>query len=121
MKRKIVVVDDEQHILNLVKMTLQDDFEVHGALSGEEALDVIRKHKPSLVLLDVMMPQMDGYDTMRVMKRDEAMKSIPIIFLTAKGEWSDKMKALSLGGSADYITKPFDPEDLLRRAKSVFG
>lgn len=119
-KKKVLVVDDEEHIVNLVKLTLESDFEVFGAYSGKEALENAKKHSPDLILLDIMMPEMDGYEVMRAMRKDDDLKKIPVIFLTAKGEWNDKMKALALGGSADYITKPFEPDDLLRRTRTAF-
>ncbi len=120
MKKKILVADDEPQIVELVKLSLGDKYEYLTAYNGEETINQIHKNNPDLILLDIMMPKMDGYQVLTIIKKDNRFKHIPIIFLTAKGEWNDKMKALAIGASADYITKPFDPDDLVERVGSVF-
>ena len=118
-KQKILVVDDEPNIVNLIKLTLQNHYNIVPAYSGEEALELIEKHNPELVLLDIMMPKMSGYEVLQKIRMNKVFTDVPVVFLTAKGEWKDKMKALSVGGSNDYITKPFEPDDLLLRVKTI--
>jgi len=120
-KKKVLIVDDESYIVNLIKLSLEEKYDVFEAMSGPEALEKIDDHSPHLVLLDIMMPKMSGYEVLEELKKKAHTKDLPVIFLTAKGGWDDKMKALSLGGSHDYITKPFDPDDLLKRVDSTLG
>lgn len=114
--KKILVVDDEESILDLVSMLLKrEGYEVLTADSGNKALDVINTNKPDLVVLDLMLPDIDGHE---VCKRINEKWIIPIIMLTAKGETVDKVIGLELGAD-DYLTKPFDNRELLARIKAL--
>jgi DNA-binding response OmpR family regulator len=113
--KKVLVVDDEEHILTLVELSLKPDFEVVKAATGSEALKLAEKQKPDLVLLDLMLPKMNGFDVCRKLKK----KNIPVWILSAKGLKDDIKKGLD-SGARDYITKPFDPDELLRKISSYF-
>jgi len=116
---KIIVVDDELDILEFVQVSLEaDGFEVIIASSGKEALAKIKRELPDLILLDLMMPQMDGYEVMNLLKADKETRNIPIIMLTALAQVDDKVKGLSTGAD-DYITKPFDLKELTARVNAV--
>lgn len=118
-KEKILIVDDEEHILELLKFNLINaGYDVFIASDGIEAVKVAKSEKPSLVLLDLMLPGIDGFDVCKEIKRDNEMKKTSIIMLTAKGEELDKILGLELGAD-DYITKPFSVRELLARVKAV--
>ncbi len=118
-KAKILVVDDEEDILELVRHHLiKDGYEVVAADSGENALDKIREVKPDLVILDLMLPGLDGLEVSKRFKGNPELQHIPIIMLTAKGEEADVVTGLELGAD-DYVTKPFSPRVLLARVKAV--
>ena len=119
LKKKILVVDDEEDIRELVSYNLlRDGYMVDSAVSGEEALKIIKKNKHDLILLDLMLPGIDGLETARRLKTDSSTTSIPIIILTAKGEEADIVTGLELGAD-DYVTKPFSPRILNARVKAV--
>lgn len=109
-RKKILVVDDEQHIVTLVKLILQN-YEIHGAYSGLEALEKIKKEVPDIIILDLMMPGLTGYEVCQRLKANALTQHIPIIILSAKGELNDKLKGVKVGAD-DYLTKPFDPMEL---------
>ncbi len=116
MAQTILVIDDEERLLSLVKAYLeQSGFRVVTAKNGRDALFLARQEKPDLILLDVMMPQMDGYEFMRAHRREQ---NTPIIMLTAKVDEDEKVLGLELGAD-DYITKPFSPRELLARIRAV--
>lgn len=116
MSKKILVVDDKQELRTLLKSYLtQEGFEVATAGDGQEALFVARHEKPDLIILDLMMPEMGGYDFMRAFNREA---DTPIIILTAKLEENDKVLGLELGAD-DYVTKPFSPRELTARVRAV--
>lgn len=118
-KEKILIVDDEEHIVELLKFNLQSaGYEVLEANNGIDALKIANENKPSLMLLDLMLPGMDGFDVCKEIKRNKEMKNTSIIMLTAKGEELDKILGLELGAD-DYITKPFSVRELLARVKAV--
>lgn len=118
-KEQILVVDDEEDILELVRYNLvQEGFTVICAETGEHALAVARTVLPDLVILDLMLPGINGLEVARTLKSDEKTRHIPIIMLTAKGEESDVVIGLELGAD-DYVTKPFSPKILTARAKAV--
>ncbi|PIW02323.1 MAG: DNA-binding response regulator [Deltaproteobacteria bacterium CG17_big_fil_post_rev_8_21_14_2_50_51_6] len=118
-RETILVVDDEEDILELVDHTLsRGGLKVIRAKEGEEALDLVRKEKPSAVLLDLMLPGMDGLTVARLIKGDQMTRNIPIIMLTARGEEPDIVIGLEIGAD-DYVTKPFSPRVLLARVKAV--
>lgn len=117
-KANILVVDDTTVNLELLEVILDEhDYDVRTSISGEMALKSIEKKRPDLILLDIMMPGMDGYEVCRILKEDELLKDIPVIFLSAKGESVDKVNGFKLG-AVDYITKPFDTEEILVRIKA---
>lgn len=118
-KQTILVVDDEQDLLDLIEYNLKKEgFDVLKAEDGEEGIEVAREHKPNLVLLDIMMPKMDGLEVVEVMRNDDDLKHIPIIFLTARGDEKTEVEGLDKGGD-DYITKPISTTKLISRIKAV--
>ena len=118
-KDKILIVDDEEHILELLKFNVKNaGYEVVTANNGIDALKIAKEEKPALVLLDLMIPGMDGFDVCKEIKKDKETSNTAIIMLTAKGEELDKILGLELGAD-DYITKPFSIRELLARIKAV--
>lgn len=116
MSKTILVVDDEERLVSLVKAYLeQEGFRVVTARDGRQALFVAREEKPDLIILDLMMPELDGYEFMRVHRKE---RETPIIMLTAKVEDGDKVLGLELGAD-DYVTKPFSPRELMARVRAV--
>jgi CheY-like chemotaxis protein len=114
-EHKILVVDDNNINVKLLGRTLTDNnFSVVNAWSGKQAIELTNSEKPDLILLDVIMPEMDGYETCKIFKENDETKHIPIIFLSAKNETVDKAKGLALG-AVDYLTKPFDPVEIVAR------
>ncbi|OQX65483.1 MAG: DNA-binding response regulator [Chloroflexi bacterium] len=115
-RRKILVVDDEERMVRFIRLNLEHDgFLVREAFNGKEALQQLREEAPDLILLDVMMPGLDGFEVLQMIR--EAGK-IPVLMLTAKGEEDDRVRGLELGAD-DYITKPFSPRELVSRVKAV--
>lgn len=118
----VLIVDDEPHIRMLLEQTLDPledaDIELHVATNGQEALDFIRARRPRLVLLDVMMPRINGFDVCRTVKEDPELAATFIIMLTAKGQEFDRATGEEVGADL-YITKPFDPDEVLARAAEV--
>lgn len=118
-KEKILVVDDEEDILELVRYNLsREGYKVICAATGEEGLKFSKSEKPDLIVLDLMLPGVDGLDVTRRLKADDATRKIPIVMLTAKGEESDIVTGLELGAE-DYITKPFSAKVLVARVRAV--
>ena len=118
-KEKVLIVDDEEHIVELLKFNLLNaGYDVFTANDGINAVKIAKAEKPSLMLLDLMLPGIDGFDVCKEIKRDDEMKKTSIIMLTAKGEELDKILGLELGAD-DYITKPFSVRELLARVKAV--
>jgi DNA-binding response OmpR family regulator len=112
----ILVVDDEPRIIEAVGMNLDlEGYQVSGASNGCEALQRLTENLPDLVILDVMMPEMDGFETLREIRE---VSTVPVIMLTVRGEEIDKVKGLNLGAD-DYITKPFSPKELVSRVRAV--
>jgi DNA-binding response OmpR family regulator/anti-sigma regulatory factor (Ser/Thr protein kinase) len=114
---KILIVDDTPENLDILMGLLQDKYQLFAAPAGVIALQIAKKQIPDLILLDIMMPGMDGYEVCRQLKSDENTKDIPIIFITAKTETDDEVKGFKVGG-VDYITKPFSPPTVLARVKA---
>jgi two-component system phosphate regulon response regulator PhoB len=115
----ILVVEDEGNILELIVYNLKKEgFHVTGVISGEDAIERTRNDYPDLILLDLMLPKLNGFEVCRILKNDPATHNIPIIMLTAKGEEHDIISGLELG-SDDYIVKPFSPKVLIARIKAV--
>jgi two-component system alkaline phosphatase synthesis response regulator PhoP len=120
LKQKILVVDDDEDILELVRYNLvKEGYQVVCVTSGEQALKEAKDGAPDLILLDLMLPGLDGLDVCRRLKGDPLTNTIPIIMLTAKGEEADIVTGLELGAD-DYVTKPFSPRVLLARLKACF-
>ncbi|NLK93772.1 MAG: response regulator transcription factor [Clostridiales bacterium] len=118
-KENILVVDDEEHIVELLKFNLMNSgFSVTTANNGLDALKIANENKPNLILLDLMLPGMDGLEICKEIKRNKETSNISIIMLTAKGEELDKILGLELGAD-DYITKPFSVRELIARVKAV--
>jgi two-component system KDP operon response regulator KdpE len=113
---RVLVVDDEARMIDFIQMNLElEGFQVLEARNGIEALDMVRKHIPDLIILDIMMPQLDGFETLRMLRE---FSGIPVIMLTAKDEEEDKVRGLELGAD-DYVTKPFGARELVSRVKAV--
>ena len=120
--KKVVCIEDEQEMIELVKLILsRQNIEVTGALGGQEGLDKIAEIKPDLVLLDLMMPEMDGWEVYQKMKASEEMRDIPVIVVTAKAQSIDRVLGLHIARVDDYITKPFGPQELLESVTRVMG
>lgn len=116
---KILVVDDEPDALELVSFNLKAaGYEVVTAADGQEAIKKARQHAPDLILLDVMLPEVDGLEVCKLLRRDPATTGIPVIMLTAKAAEIDRVLGLELGAD-DYITKPFSPRELMLRVKNL--
>jgi two-component system alkaline phosphatase synthesis response regulator PhoP len=118
-KQKILVVDDEEDILELLKFNLsREGYQISCTASGEQALGLVRPENPDLIVLDLMLPGIDGLEVTRRLKNDPNTKNLPIVMLTAKGEEADIVTGLELGAD-DYITKPFSPRILVARVRAV--
>ncbi len=121
-KKKVVCIEDEPEMIDLVKLILgRKGFELTGAMGGREGLDAMRRIKPDLVLLDLMMPDMDGWEVYQQMKADEELKNIPVIVVTAKAQSIDKVLGLHIAKVDDYVTKPFGPQELLQSVEKVLS
>ena len=118
-KEKILVVDDEQDLVKLIRYHLEKDgYRVLSAYNGEDALFLSRKERPELLILDLMLPGMDGLEVCKKLKADRDLTNTAIVMLTVKGEEADITTGLKLGAD-DYITKPFSPKELVARAQAV--
>jgi len=119
MTKKILIIDDEMDFIDLLKARLEaEGYEIIAACDGAQGLEKAKEEKPDLILLDIMMPKMDGYQVCRFLKFDEAFKHIPIIMLSARSQAQDQKKGTEVGADA-YVTKPFDNADLLKKTKPV--
>jgi two-component system alkaline phosphatase synthesis response regulator PhoP len=120
-KGRILVVDDEIYIVHILDFSLgMEGYEVVTALDGEQALEKARAEKPDLIVLDIMMPKLDGYETCKQLKADAGTKDIPVILLSAKGRNVDQKIGFEVGAD-DYITKPFSPRKLVERINAILG
>jgi DNA-binding response OmpR family regulator len=120
-KGKILVVDDEAYIVHILEFSLgMEGYEVVTAFDGEEAILKAEREKPDLIVLDIMMPKLDGYETCRRLKSIERTKGIPVILLSAKGRSMDQRVGMDAGAD-EYITKPFSPRKLVERISSHIG
>ncbi|MFH0799835.1 MAG: response regulator [Pseudomonadota bacterium] len=118
-KKRILIIDDEREIADLLKVRLEmANYEVLTANDGQEGLDRARSDKPDLILLDVMMPKLNGYQACRELKNSESTKNIPVMILTAKTQDSDKFWGKEVGAD-DFITKPFESSNLLKKVKGL--
>jgi len=120
-KGKILVVDDEIYIVHILDFSLGiEGYEVMTALDGEQALAKVAQDKPDLIVLDIMMPKLDGYETCKALKSNPETKDIPVILLSAKGRNVDQKVGFEVGAD-DYITKPFSPRKLVERINAILG
>lgn len=119
-KPVIMVVDDEIANIELIAAVLEEDYEIVFARSGEQAIDVARKFVPDLILLDVVMPGLDGYETCRRIKQDPGLADVPVIFTTGRDAVEDEVRGLA-AGAIDYVTKPVQPVALRRRVSNHIG
>ena len=118
-RQRVVIIEDEQDIVELVSYNLRKaGFDVHSFLRGKEGLENLRHKSADLVILDILLPDLDGFEICRRLRGDERLKTVPVIFLTAKGEEIDRVLGLELGAD-DYVVKPFSPRELLARVKAV--
>ena len=117
--KKVLIVDDEEHIRELIKFNLKKEgYDTEVAVNGTEALKIIREIKFDLILLDLMLPEIDGLEVCKEIRRNEETSDIPVMMITAKGEEFDKVLGLELGAD-DYITKPFSIRELMARVKAL--
>ena len=118
-RERILVVDDEEDLLDLVQYNLsKNGYQVFCVMTGEDALKAAKKEHPDLIILDLMLPGIDGLEICKILKNDASLKNIPIVMLTAKGEEADVVTGLELGAD-DYVAKPFSPRILLARVRAV--
>lgn len=119
-KKRILCIEDEAEMIDLTRLVLErEGFEVLGAVGGSEGLDIIRREKPDLVLLDLMMPDIDGWEVYRQMKAHHESANIPVIVVTAKAQSIDRVLGLQVAKVDDYITKPFGPQELLNSINRI--
>lgn len=119
-KLQAVYIEDEPEMIDLVRVILSKrGIEVIGATGGREGLDVIAANEPDIVLLDLMMPEVGGWEVFQQIKADDKLKDIPVIIITAKAQSIDKVLGLHIAKVDDYITKPFEPDDLLQSIDKV--
>lgn len=116
-KPTVLVVDDEPHIVNLIKLSLENEFNILTANSGNEALHKAKEEQPDLITMDIMMPGMSGFEVVEELKKWDDTSEIPVIFLSAKDKLKDMYEGMEIGAE-DYITKPFEPDELSQRIKS---
>ena len=120
--KKILCIEDEPEMIDLMRLILgRRGFEVLGAPGGTEGLRMVREDHPDLVLLDLMMPDMDGWEVYQQMKADPALRDIPVIVVTAKAQNIDKVLGLHIAKVDDYIAKPFSPQELMDSVDKVFN
>ena len=120
--KRVVCIEDEPEMIDLVRLILgRKGFQVIGANGGVEGLDTVRREKPDLVLLDLMMPDMDGWEVYQQMKADAELRDITVVVVTAKAQSIDKVLGLHIAKVDDYITKPFGPQELLESVAKILG
>ena len=121
-RKRVLCIEDHPEMIVLIRLILgRKGFEVAGAAGGREGLHVLEENPPDLVLLDLMMPDMDGWEVYRQMRASDRLKEIPVIAVTAKAQEIDRVLGLHVAGMADFITKPFGPEELIASVKRVLG
>jgi DNA-binding response OmpR family regulator len=120
--KRVVCIEDEPEMIDLVRLILgRRGYDVIGANGGIEGLEIVRREKPDLILLDLMMPDMDGWEVYQQIKADAALKDIPVVVVTAKAQSIDKVLGLHIAKVDDYITKPFGPQELLESVDKILG
>lgn len=119
---RVVCIEDEPEMIDLVRLILgRKGFEVIGANGGVEGLEIVKTEKPDIILLDLMMPDMDGWEVYQQIKADENLREIPVVVVTAKAQSIDKVLGLHIAKVDDYITKPFGPQELLESVEKILG
>ena len=120
--KRLVYIEDDAEMIELVRLILgRRGFQVIGAEGGWEGLDIMRREQPDLVLLDLMMPEMDGWEVFQQMKSDEVLRHIPVIVITAKAQTIDRVLGLHIAKVDDYISKPFSPPELIASVERVLA
>ena len=120
--KRVVCIEDEPEMIDLVRLILgRKGYDVIGANGGIEGLDAVRREHPDIILLDVMMPDMDGWEVYQQIKADPALKQIPVVVVTAKAQSIDKVLGLHIAKVDDYITKPFGPQELLESIEKILS
>jgi len=120
--KHIVCIEDEPEMIELIRLILsRRGFDVHGAPGGKEGLEMVREMHPDLVLLDLMMPEMDGWEVYQQMKADASTRDIPVIVVTARAQNIDKVLGLHIAKVDDYIAKPFGPQELMDSVEKILG
>jgi len=120
--KHILCIEDEPEMIDLIRLILgRKGFDVEGATGGAEGLKKLHQDPPDLVLLDLMMPDVDGWEVYQQMKADEKTKNVPVIVVTAKAQSIDKVLGLHIAKVDDYIAKPFSPQELLNSVEKVIG
>ena len=120
--KRVVCIEDEPEMIDLVRLILgRKGFSVIGANGGIEGLETVQRERPDLVLLDLMMPDMDGWEVYQQMKADDDLRDIPVVVVTAKAQSIDKVLGLHIAKVDDYITKPFGPQELLESVEKIIG
>jgi CheY-like chemotaxis protein len=118
----VVCIDDEPGMIELVNLVLRpQNIKVVGAKNGEEGLNILRQNRPDMVLLDIMMPGMDGWEVYRQIRADDTLKDIPVVILTARNNSFEEIIARERAGVNDYVTKPFAPDDLRKSVAKILG
>jgi two-component system response regulator VicR len=121
-QKRVVCIEDEPEMIDLVRLILgRKGFSVIGANGGIEGLETVRRLRPDLILLDLMMPDMDGWEVYQQVKADPALREIPVVVVTAKAQSIDKVLGLHIAKVDDYITKPFGPQELLESVEKILG
>ncbi|MCK4692634.1 MAG: response regulator [Anaerolineales bacterium] len=121
-QKRVVCIEDEPEMIDLVRLILgRKGFKVIGANGGIEGLEIVRREKPDIILLDLMMPDMDGWEVYQQIKADTELRSIPVVVVTAKAQSIDKVLGLHIAKVDDYITKPFGPQELLESVEKILG
>jgi two-component system response regulator VicR len=121
-KKKIIYIEDESEMIDLVRLILgRKGYEVIGAKGGHDGLEIVQKELPDLVLLDLMMPDMDGWQVYQQLRTAETTRDIPVIIITAKAQSIDKVLGLHIAKVDDYISKPFNPKELIDSVESVMA
>lgn len=121
MRKKIIIVDDEKDIRSLIEKILgEDSYDILQAKDGQELFDLLEKNQPDLILLDVMMPGVNGYEICHLLKRNSDTAAIPVVMLTVLSGPQDASKGMAMGASA-YLTKPFDPDDLGQEIENIIN
>lgn len=122
MKKRILCIEDDEEMIDLIHLILtRRGFDVLSACSGVMGLEILHNEKPDLILLDLMMPDMDGWEVYQQLKSDESTQNIPVIVVTAKAQSIDRVLGLHIAKVDDYISKPFSPQELLDSIESILN